>query len=275
MFTTRWGPRSYASVANNGPYPGNEQRNNSQREATLEGEALKKAAASKKAFFRMRTDLEGSRRQMGKGNIISFLVNAGAQGNQSIEKKDINKILRCGGFVTSQVLGITINDYRPNQIEVLFRDEVEIDALVVETRVKAQGMDVSVSKFDHIEEFLMIYGLPLSADMDSVKEKIKEAIKPFVKNILEVTPCVHREENNGEDFFTGNYDGSWRCKVTPKLRKQIPNYIVVDSRAQVMAKAVYTKKIGDKLEMCQDCFSTDHLKRAPDAGDLSSGRSTA
>ena len=263
MFTTRWGPRTYANVANNGSHPGIDQRSNSQREAMMEGDNLKRAAAAKKAFFRMRLDLEGSRKQMGKGNIISFLVNAGGQGSQTVGKKDINKILRCGGFVTSQVLGITINDYRPNQIEVLFKDEVDIDVLAVENRVKEQGMDVIVSKFDHIEKFLMIYGLPLSADVDLVKEKIKEAIKPFVKNILEVTPCVHRDED-GEDFFKGNYDGNWTVKVVPKQMKQVPNYIVVDSRAQVMAKAVYTKKVGDKLEMCQDCFSTDHFKRHPE-----------
>ena len=87
MFPTRWGPRTYANVANNGSHPGIDQRSNSQREAMMEGDALKRAAAAKKAFFRMRLDLEGSRKQMGKGNIISFLVNAGGQGSQTVKKK--------------------------------------------------------------------------------------------------------------------------------------------------------------------------------------------
>ena len=30
-----------------------------------------------------------------------------------------------------------------------------------------------------------------------------------------------------------------------------------------MAKAVYTKKVSDKLEMCSDCFSTEHFKWDP------------
>ena len=45
-------------------------------------------------------------------------------------------------------------------------------------------MEVIVSKFDHVEEYLMIYGLPLSRDMGVVEEKIRESIKPFVKSII-------------------------------------------------------------------------------------------
>ena len=242
---------------------GTDQMNTSRREAIVEGAHLKKKAASKKAFFRMKMDLEENRKELGKGNIVAFLLNAGGTGNQSVEKKDINKVLRCSGFVTSQVLGITRNDYRPNQVEVLFKEEVVIDTCDIEARLKTGGLDVIVSKFDHVEEYLMIYGLPLSRDMEMVENMIRDSIKPFVRSILEVTPCVYKEEH-GEDFFKGNYDGNWRCKVVPKKRKQVPNYIVVDPRAQVMAKAVYTKKVGDKLEMCSDCFSTDHFKWAPE-----------
>ena len=82
---------------------GNEQINTSRREAMAEGANLKKKAASKKAFFSMKMDLEGNRKDLGKGNIVSFLLNAGGTGNQSVEKKEINKVLRCSGFTTSQV----------------------------------------------------------------------------------------------------------------------------------------------------------------------------
>ena len=124
-----------------------------------------------------------------------------------------------------------------NEVEVLFGDAVKIDTLEIEKKIKADGMDVIVSKFDHVEEFLMIYGLPLSNNMDFVEKKIKEAIKPFVKKIIDVFPCVHKAET--DDFFKGHFDGSWRVKVEPKVNRQVPNYIVVDSTAQVLAKAVY------------------------------------
>ena len=179
---------------------GTDQMNTSRREAIVEGAHLKKKAASKKAFFRMKMDLEENRKELGKGNIVAFLLNAGGTGNQSVEKKDINKVLRCSGFVTSQVLGITRNDYRPNQVEVLFKEEVVIDTCEIEARLKTGGLDVIVSKFDHVEEYLMIYGLPLSRDMEMVENMIRDSIKPFVRSILEVTPCVYKEEH-GEDFF--------------------------------------------------------------------------
>ena len=49
------------------------------------------------------------------------------------------------------------------------------------------------------------------------------------------------------------------------MERQIPNYIVVGQREKVMAKAVFSKAAGNKLEMCSDCFSTytGHFKRAP------------
>ena len=102
MYTTRWGPRSYASVLDNGPLyvprGGNERQGNlsgSQPDengaarARQEGAELKKMAANKKAFFQMRLDLEGKRKNLGRGNILTFLINS----NNGIEKHDVNKML--------------------------------------------------------------------------------------------------------------------------------------------------------------------------------------
>ena len=191
--------------------------------------------------------------------MITLLLNV--QRNKSVEKNDVNKVLRISGFEPDQVAGITINDYRSNQVEVLFKENVKFDTLEIEEKIRSNGLDVIVSKFDLVEEYLMIYGLPLSSDMDSVKVKIEESIKPFVKQIVELKPCVHKDEH-GQDFFKGHLNGNWFVKVIPKKEAQIPNYVVVGNQAQVMAKAVYTKKVGEKLEMCSDCFSTTHLMRS-------------
>ena len=273
MYTTRWGPRSYASVLDNGPVyrprVGNERQGNlsggqhdenGATRARHEGAELKKMAANKKAFFQMRLDLEGKRKNLGRGNILTFLINS----NNGIEKQDVNKMLRCGGFQPAQVKGITFNVYRSNQVEVLFHDEVNVDIKEVEDKIKRDAqMDVMVGKFDHLEEYLMIYGLPLSSDMVCLRAQIEETIKPFVKKILDLEPTMHKDSAT-DDFFKDNFDGNWRIKVVPRNGKQIPNYIVVGESAQVMGKAVYTKKVGEKMEMCQDCFSTDHFKRSPE-----------
>ena len=239
---------------------GSQPDDNGAARARQEGVELKKMAANKKAFFQMRLDLEGKRKNLGRGNILTFLINS----NNGIEKQDVNKMLRCGGFQPAQVKGITFNVYRSNQVEVLFHDEVDVDIKEVEEKIKRDAqMDVIVGKFDHLEEYLMLYGLPLSSDMVCLRAQIEETIKPFVKKILDLEPTMHKDSAT-DDFFKDNFDGNWRIKVVPRNGKQIPNYIVVGESAQVMGKAVYTKKVGEKMEMCQDCFSTDHFKRSPE-----------
>ena len=194
---------------------------------------------------------------MGKGNIVTFLLSDARQG---IEPDEINKMLRVGGFKPNETVTIKINDFRANQVEVLFETGVVVDTCVVEEKLRRGGMDVSVSKFDHVEEFLMIYGLPPTYDIEVVRLKINEAISPFVQKILEVAPCVHKGVAK-DDFFDGKFDGNWRLKIVPKSQVQIPNFIVIGNDAQVMGKVVYTKKLGDKEEMCADCFRTGHFKK--------------
>ena len=41
------------------------------------------------------------------------------------------------GFTTDDVVGITINEYRPNQVEVMFNDEVEIDINEMESKINS------------------------------------------------------------------------------------------------------------------------------------------
>ena len=169
--------------------------------------------------------------------------------------------MRCGGFTADQVLAIKLNDFRSNQAEVLFRNEVQIDTQVLEEKLRREGLEVIVSNFQHVEEYIMIYGLPLTCDTEVMKMKIVESIKPFVKKVLNVTPGIHKGASQ-DDFFDGHFDGNWSIKVTPKEGTQVPNFIVVGEQAQVMGKAVYTKKVGNKEEMCENCYSTDHFKNS-------------
>ena len=159
--------------------------------ARNEGEELRKKSAHQKAFFQLKLDLEGKRKNLGEGNMLTYLLNDFK--NKDIEKNDVNKVLRISGFFPENIAGITINDYRANQIEVLLKDDVAVDSLDIEDKLKRGGLDVIVSRFDHVEEYLMLYGLPLNSDMNKLKVKIEESIKPFVKDILEVKPCVHKD----------------------------------------------------------------------------------
>ena len=233
------------------------QRAQMQQAAMRQGRDLVREAANKKFFFQQKLFLEGKRKELGKGNIVTFLMGDARDG---IDPSEVSKVLRLGGFKPEQVVTIKLNDFRANQVEVLFKPEVVIDAQGVEEKLRRQQLNVNVSKFEHIEEFLMIYGLPPSFDVDILKMKVNEAISPFVKKILEVTPCVHTGSEK-DDFFDGKYNGNWLVKIVPKIKVQVPNFIVVGNDAEVQAKAVYTKKITEKEEMCSDCYRVGHFKR--------------
>ena len=237
-------------------------RQNLIAEVNRQARDVRAEVAQKQAFLQMRFDCDSNRKNLGEGNILTFLLNEGNSENSEVEKKDVNKMLRCAGFNVADVLGITKNDFRNNQVEVCFANGVELNIPVIETNLKNNGIDANVSKFDKVEEYLTIYGLPLSSNMDFIKEQIFDSIKAFVKEVIEVTPLCHGDENV-DDFFKGKLNGVWRVKVSPRIERQIPNYIVVGERAKAMGKAVYSKAAGNKQEMCSDCFSTGHFKRAP------------
>ena len=173
------------------------------RQGNRQGRDMRAEAAQRQAFLQMRFDCDSNRKNLGEGNILTFLLNEGNAENSEVEKKDVNKMLRCAGFNAGDVLGITKNDFRNNQVEVCFSNEVELDIPVIETNLKNNGIDANVSKFDKIEEYLTIYGLPLSSNMDFIKEQISDSIKAFVKEVFEVTPLCHGDEN-ADDFLRGN-----------------------------------------------------------------------
>ena len=86
--------------------------------ARRQGRDLQREVARKKYLFQQKMSLEGNRKILGKGNIITFLVNNSRQG---IELNDVNKMLRVGGFTPQDVVTIKLNDFRLNQVEVLFK----------------------------------------------------------------------------------------------------------------------------------------------------------
>ena len=235
------------------------------QEANQQAREMKEQVLKRKAYLQLKWDLDCNRKHLGRGNIVNILINEATQRVISENKKgNVNKMLRISGFTSDDVMGITINEYRPNQVEVMFKDEVQVDTNDMETKINTNGFDVSISRFDKAEDFLIIYGLPLTNNVEYVKDQIKEAIGPFVKEVTEVKPLVHSDDDLGDDFFKGKRNGNWRVKTIPKMGKQIPNYIVVGSREKVMGKVVYSKNAGEKQEMCADCFSTEHYKRDPD-----------
>ena len=257
MQNAKFGKRSYVSASSDGDGddPGGGRRGNLGAQARSEGINLQREAAKKKFYFQQKMALEGKRKALEKGNSVTFLL---ADAKQGVEHNDVNKILRVGGFTPDEVIAIKLKDFRTNQVEVLFKSDTEVDTLKVEEKIRKGGVDVVVSKFDHVEDFLIIYGLPVTENTEVLKEKILDSITPFVKRVLDIAPCTHRGTTQ-DDFFNGKFDGNWRLKVIPRRGIYIPNFVVIGN--DVMGKAVNTKRIGDKEEMCSECYKTGHYRK--------------
>ena len=237
------------------------------REVNILSRDLRVANASREKFlFNQRIKMEERRSRLAKGNILTFLMD-----RKSVDNKRVllNKVLRIVGFKASDFLGVKLNDYRDSQAEVLLKDEVIWDLDTIEKKLKEAGLNVSVSRFDDKEEVINIFGLPMTNDISGMKEKIREAIEPFVGRVKDILATVYNGNGNGsgsgegdEDVFGGLHDGNYRVKVTPlkDASMQVPNFVVIDKDTKVCAKAVYSKAINEKKNMCTNCYATDHFR---------------
>ena len=85
MQNNLFGRRSYATaVAAEDDITGNvsgvSPRQRMANRAVNEGRNLRKEAETKKRYFQQKLNLEGNRKKLGKGNIITFLINDENQG---------------------------------------------------------------------------------------------------------------------------------------------------------------------------------------------------
>ena len=219
----------------------------------------KQLAADKQKMFKNQMELIQRRKSASKGNIVSFTFN---ERNSFINKQvAVNKVLQVSGFTPPQVLALKMNDFRSNEVEVLFKDEVKIDCEVIEEKIRKNGLNVSVAMFIETEEVCMIYGLPIYSDVEIMKEQIRETIGPFVRRIVSITATTHHS-NNENDFFHGRWTGDYKVKVVPLNDKQIPYYVSIGDQC-IMGRVHYVRKLADKKVMCDSCFATDHVMRDP------------
>ena len=222
----------------------------------MERDDRRENSEKKKAMFRNKVQLEQRRRYLSKGNIVTFTFN---DSRSFIDKEgSMQRALTVSGFEKKNVRQIKLNDYRGNECEVLFEDELVVDCEAIEDKLKRNGMNVTVSKFLDAEEICMVYGLPLTSDVDAIIEQIKQTISPFVKKVVSITATKHFTKNE-TDFLHGCLNGNYKVKVVPLANHQIPNYVPIGKDEQVQAKIHYVRHFSEKKVMCNNCYSTEHL----------------
>lgn len=226
----------------------------------MERQDRRELAGDRKKMYQNAMQLMQRRKTASRGNIVTFLFN---DRNAFIDKQGvINNVLRMSGFTPSNVLSLKMNDFRNNECEVMFKDDVTIDCDEIEEKIRKNGMNVSVSKFIETEEICMVYGMPLTSDVEGMKEQIRETISPFVRRVVSITATTHYGKNEN-DFFHGRLTGDYKVKVVPLNEGQIPYYVSIGDQ-HVMGRVHYVRKMMDKKVMCDACFSTAHMMRDPE-----------
>ena len=268
---TSWQGRTYADKVASSRQPEQQQRNGGQQPPDYvdRGKQIREAnvflradrnekKVREKFLFHQRIRMEEKRSKLAQGNILSFLMEGR---NVSDKRVLMNRVLRTAGFGPSDISSIKLNEYRGAQAEVLLKDGVSFDIDAIDSKLKSEGLNVVVSSFDDKEEVLNIFGLPLTTDVEGMKKKILEAIEPFCEKVKDIIATTHHRFEE-DDFFGGAQDGNYKIKVVPAKDPvvQIPNFIVVDNEKRVCARAVYTKSLNDKKQMCLNCYSVDHFR---------------
>ena len=218
-----------------------------------------KLQKEKSKLFRERLEMEGNRRKMGGGNILSVLKTEG--GNFSGE--DITKLMRDLGFKKEDLIGLQENAFRPSQVEFIFEEEVEIELESIEQKLKQLKVPYSASRFEYCEEVLMVYGMPFSKNIEKMKEELKDSVKAYVSKIVDCSPCYYHPNNEHGEYFAGKLTGAWRMKVVPKKDLGVPSFIVV-GKEKAQGRVVYTKKSSMRKMQCSNCYSEDHLMNERD-----------
>ena len=254
-----------ASANNNGdtqdPNSEDEQRSAMNRissdvNAFVRGDRLERRE-KQQAFFKRRITLDQKRRKLAEGNIVQFELKASSD-IRSDKKSILNRMLSTCGFKKDEIVSVKINEFIGSKLEVLFQEDVIVDCLALEAKLHKKGFNVEVCKYDLMDEVIDIIGLPLTSNMEQLKADIRNAIAPFVMKVSEIKALTYIGDYMENDYFHGHFDGNYRVTVVPFVDKQVPMYLVV-GKEQAMAKAEYHRKNSEKVQMCNDCFSTEHL----------------
>ena len=220
--------------------------------------------ANSRKEFQSRLEMEGNRKSLGKGNIVTVMKDKIDDSDPVlIQMREIGKLLTHCQIPKEHVLGLKQNEFRRGQVEIFLKEEVNVDLVKMEEVIEKEQMNMTVGKFDHVEEVIMLYGLPFSTDFGGMKDRIKEAVGPFVEEIISVEPSRYYDKKT-IDYFQGTLNGNWRLVVKPKRGVGVPNYIVVDRVLSVPVHAVYKKWHFIRPQMCSNCYREGHFRRSPE-----------
>ena len=199
----------------------------------------------------------------------NYLIFQLREGEDRCSYDDIGDILDKLGLTASDVVSIADNPYNDREIEVLLKDETELEIAEWSRKLDALDAPVTVNKMGKLEEVFIIRNLPLTLDQTTVKKWIEDAVAPFVEEIHDITPLKHSRKKINEvgakasKFFEGKFDGNWRVAVSPKGAAEVPSFAVFGPQ-NLPGVVKYSKRGQPVNELCWSCYAPGHKRSDKD-----------
>ena len=173
----------------------------SERGEELEYEREKRKRSDERTrLFKQRLKMESNRRDLAGKNIVAFTMQGGGD---IFQPGEVCKLLTDVGFKPEDVEGVMVNCYRPNQVEVTFKDTVKVDVSELTQKIGELRLPFSAANYAYYEESLIIYGLPFG-NLARIKQEIRNSIVDFVSVIIDISPCYYGKNYQFGDFLLEN-----------------------------------------------------------------------
>ena len=226
----------------------------------------RKRADRKKREFKQRLEIETGRRQMGgkEKNYITLLQTDWDFRNSRYDYTSIAKMLKDIGITKESVLALNRDPHRPGQTEVILKPTIEVSMGDFTRELEGKYPNYELHVFGFSMETIRVKGLPLTADQDYMKEKVSEAIRPYVSEVVNVNCGKWRlfgenKDENTEEYIEGKFDGNYHVQVVPRDGYAVPQFLPVGPE-KAQAQIEYVKGGYYFERQCNACYNFGHLR---------------
>ena len=223
----------------------------------------REVAQKRKKEFMLTMEIEQHRRRAGK-DFKNYIMLLHTGNDKTVEYEYAAKMLAEVGLKDSDIFGLNKDPYRPAALEVILKQDAMVDIGEINRKIHDLNYPFEANMFGHCLETLVVDGMPLTNDVENMTNMIKYAIKPYVREVSNVTPSKHRvarekKTDMTDKFFEGKYDGSYRVQVVPKEDAACPQFISIGPD-HIMGQVRYVKGGSNFHQQCNLCFAVGHFR---------------
>ena len=181
-----------------------------------------------------------------------------------IDYKYFAKLLSDVGIKDTQVLAITRDPYRITATEIILVKDAVVNKEEVAKKLSDKNYPFEIIKFGKETDTIKLKGLPLTADEGAMFDHIRQAMGPYVTEVLNITPGKWNLQGEYKDalsekYFNGKKDGNYYVQVVAKEGLAVPGFLPVGpNNSQVTVDYI---RGGVNHEMlCNVCYEAGHMR---------------